>query len=493
MVLVEYDLELYKLAIKKIVEIEAKPCIIGSDDINGDGYREYLIRTEKPDKIWITDHTLTPLAWINISALHLKNALQVLNQSNNQQRHYAVMSGDKFLHLVINVQDVFPKSTHTLPLFPVLISIIIITVLFSLLYFKQPLHLVSLFNKLYSSDRIGCLLLSSNSQVLFVNKTFLTFAGTPDANTAGKTIYQLLSHTEFITVLQHYDDYIQNNYIQYAPEETINTHDNSNQYALEMQFISIKQKHYTQILVIDLKNDNQAERIKLWGAMAQRVAHKIKTPLATILLAIQRLEREYHKSDTQNAEKYDVLTHAAIEEIERVRKNINSFMKFAKLEEPLFQIMAFKPALVRFLKEYELRIPETVHVKTELDEIPVQIKLDEDQFKEAFYNILDNSINAMQSSGNILITLTLVSHPLNEFGGKDMILLQIIDNGRGISAENLKNIFKPGYTTCEHGSGMGLTISKSVFEHHGGTLKINSKEEIGTTTSIYLPVQTNGD
>jgi two-component system, sporulation sensor kinase D len=67
-------------------------------------------------------------------------------------------------------------------------------------------------------------------------------------------------------------------------------------------------------------------------------------------------------------------------------------------------------------------------------------------------------------------------------------VIEIVDNGKGMSKEEINNIFTPGFTTSAHGSGLGLVIAKNIIQSHNGTIKVHSVENSGTAIEIRLPL-----
>jgi signal transduction histidine kinase len=87
-----------------------------------------------------------------------------------------------------------------------------------------------------------------------------------------------------------------------------------------------------------------------------------------------------------------------------------------------------------------------------------------------------------------MVSTSLEAHPLQEWGGQSHALLEISDNGVGISAEDLVRLYDPGFSTSVGGSGMGLTVTQSIVQSHGGEIFVTSRAGIGTTVSIRLPL-----
>jgi signal transduction histidine kinase len=106
------------------------------------------------------------------------------------------------------------------------------------------------------------------------------------------------------------------------------------------------------------------------------------------------------------------------------------------------------------------------------------LELDRDQMKQAFYNIIKNSFEAMKRRG-IMRIRTDMDGPY--------VLVSFTDTGGGMSAETLSRVFEPYFTTKQSGSGLGLLIVRRIVREHGGELGIESSEGKGITLTIRLP------
>src|SRR5207244_2469158 len=110
-------------------------------------------------------------------------------------------------------------------------------------------------------------------------------------------------------------------------------------------------------------------------------------------------------------------------------------------------------------------------------DLPV-LELDRDQMKQAFYNVIKNSFEAMKSRGILRIRTDM---------DESHVIVRFTDTGGGISAENLSRVFEPYFTTKTSGTGLGLLIVRRIVREHGGELSIESSEGKGLTLTIRLP------
>jgi signal transduction histidine kinase len=131
---------------------------------------------------------------------------------------------------------------------------------------------------------------------------------------------------------------------------------------------------------------------------------------------------------------------------------------------------------VRFFAP-EIKDREVV-VEQELRSDLPMLQLDRDQMKQAFYNVIKNSLEAMKQHGTLRIRTDMDdSHVIVSFN----------DSGGGISAENLGRVFEPYFTTKQSGTGLGLLIVRRIVREHGGELSIQTEPGKGLTLIIRLP------
>ena len=123
-----------------------------------------------------------------------------------------------------------------------------------------------------------------------------------------------------------------------------------------------------------------------------------------------------------------------------------------------------------------------INVRREYEDGLPAIKCDEEQLREAFFNIILNSIQAMPGSGDL--TLYCRKHNNN-------LEIKISDTGGGISEEIKDKIFEPLFTTKRGvwGIGLGLPISRRIIERHNGEISFTSKRGEGTTFRIRIPIK----
>ena len=169
----------------------------------------------------------------------------------------------------------------------------------------------------------------------------------------------------------------------------------------------------------------------------------------------------------------------ARDEIGRLDSIVTQFLRAIRPSRPQLQ-----PANINAIVEETLHFfgPEIeardIVVESELrSDLPL-VQIDRDQMKQAFYNIIKNSFEAMKRRGILRIRTDM---------DETHVRVSFADNGGGMSAEALSRVFEPYYTTKSSGSGLGLLIVRRIVREHGGELAIESAESKGLTLTIRLP------
>jgi len=225
---------------------------------------------------------------------------------------------------------------------------------------------------------------------------------------------------------------------------------------------------------INLKNHEltiqkqQLERLAKVGELASRLTHNLRTPLTVIKSTVDVLK--YHTKDSldeKSLQRLDRIKSAS----ENLEKQIEEVLTFVRNKPLDLKNISFKKLLEDTLKNIDL--PESVQVIfPKEDQI---INCDPDKMQIVFMNMISNSIDALDKEGNIRIEITS-----NEIEN----MINIIDNGNGISPENLTRVFDSLFTTKSTGTGLGLPYCKSVIEQHGGTILVSVNP---TTFTITIP------
>jgi len=210
-------------------------------------------------------------------------------------------------------------------------------------------------------------------------------------------------------------------------------------------------------------------------------AHRIKNLIGVAGSKLRRISREVEDDTSKNLmevlsdqekcydEMVNLLGTLKHESLVLDMVDVNSI-----LQSIVFQI-GFRPG------DHDYLCSGNINCILELSDDLPKLKGDARKLKEAFNNVIINAVEAMKNDGSLFISTTYSEITSN-------IEIVFRDTGIGIPVKNLDNIFKPGYTTKEYGSGFGLSIVNRIIRDHKGIINVSSRESEGTEISIYIPV-----
>lgn len=222
------------------------------------------------------------------------------------------------------------------------------------------------------------------------------------------------------------------------------------------------------------------EREGAWREMAKQVAHDIKNPLTPMKLSIQQLQRLQNDDIVKFHHRFQELSPALIEQINTLAQIASEFSYFAKEKIDLNQITDISECIKTVLEVYENQ--ECIEIKLiNSAENNILVLGEKQQYIRIFNNLIKNAVQALYGKNDGVIAIE-IKEENNE------CKISIMDNGYGISKENQSKIFSSQFTTKIDGSGIGLSIVKSIIELLGGRIDFVSKENQGSTFYIYLPI-----
>jgi len=223
----------------------------------------------------------------------------------------------------------------------------------------------------------------------------------------------------------------------------------------------------------------ESERLNALTLLAAGVAHEIGNPLNSLNIHLQLIEREARKLDGAKGAELQESVEVARAEINRLDSIITQFLRAIRPTRPQLRPENINTIVEEAVRFFALEIKDRdIVVEQELrSDLPL-LELDRDQMKQAFYNVIKNSFEAMKSRGILRIRTDL---------DESHVIVRFTDTGGGISAENLSRVFEPYFTTKTSGTGLGLLIVRRIVHEHGGELSIESSEGQGLTLTIRLP------
>jgi len=246
-------------------------------------------------------------------------------------------------------------------------------------------------------------------------------------------------------------------------------------------------KDLTQIR--DLEEEmRRKEWLASLGEMSAGMAHEIRNPLGALAGAMQMLRKDAIEDETNRR-----LMDIAIREATRLDNIITEFLQYARppalnlAERDLNKILAETLDLV----QHEARTRTKINIITSLATGALKATVDQDQLRQVFWNMATNAFEAMPNGGRLTISTSCRHIDAGDRRG-DVIEIAFQDTGEGIPKQNLDKIFLPFFTTKKAGSGLGLAAVHRIVDLHGGWIKVESQEGMGSRFVVCLPSSGDG-
>jgi PAS domain S-box-containing protein len=222
----------------------------------------------------------------------------------------------------------------------------------------------------------------------------------------------------------------------------------------------------------------QTEKLSAMGRLAAGLAHELNSPLTGLLSLIEKY-RGKAEEDTREYMEMSLMLKAS-EHMAKIIKDFGSFSRVQKsefvrlrlndiIEDTLsFSASHVKKSGVQIIKEYADHLPEILGDKTEIQQVII--------------NMITNARDAMHNGGTLILRTGVA--------GDNKVVLECIDDGRGIEKENLDKIFDPFFTTKKsgEGTGLGLSVSYGIIKKHNGEISVETEQGKGTKFTVVLPV-----
>ena len=217
-------------------------------------------------------------------------------------------------------------------------------------------------------------------------------------------------------------------------------------------------------LQAELKKKEHFETISM---VISGVAHEVRNPLFGITSIGQILEKEIELPQ------HKALTQAMLKEAGRMKRLIDEFLLYTKptnLDIKDVDADIFFEEMENYVRAKRDNISLALVIAPSMT-----LRVDIDKIRQVFLNLLNNAIDAANSS------ITISARPIDGF-----IEIVIADDGAGIRKEHLGKVFDPFFTTKKGGTGLGLPICRKIIEDHEGSIHITSSEEKGTNVTLLL-------
>ncbi|MEO8733993.1 MAG: ATP-binding protein, partial [Flavobacteriales bacterium] len=227
----------------------------------------------------------------------------------------------------------------------------------------------------------------------------------------------------------------------------------------------------------------RSERESAWREMARQVAHEIKNPLTPMKLNIQHFQRTWTPDEPDAKERLDRLSAGLVDQIDALSHIADEFTHFAQMP-PARPVDLDLGEVARSSVALYAQQPGTT-VELEGDE-EFNVHIDPDHLLRILNNLIKNAQQAIppEREGHVRVMLKRAG---------DEVIMEVRDNGEGISEEWRERIFTPNFTTKSSGMGLGLSMVQRMVEHAGGRVWFETTTGVGTSFFVALPSKQSPD
>lgn len=222
------------------------------------------------------------------------------------------------------------------------------------------------------------------------------------------------------------------------------------------------------VAIFALLTSKKAEQNKVWVGLSKETAHQLGTPISSLMAWTEILREEYPD---------DELIPEMDKDVKRLQLIADRFSKIGSLPE--MEQVSLKDMLLHVVDYMNRRTSQKVNISLLVDDETITVNVSQQLFEWVFENLCKNAVDAMEGKGSITI---------HAFRIDGKVCIDVTDTGKGIERKNIKNVFRPGFTTKKRGWGLGLSLAKRIVEeyHKGSIFVYNSEIGKGTTFRIVM-------
>ena len=223
------------------------------------------------------------------------------------------------------------------------------------------------------------------------------------------------------------------------------------------------------VAIFALLTSKRAEQNKVWVGLSKETAHQLGTPISSLMAWLAILKESYPN---------DKLLPELDKDVQRLQLVADRFSKIGSIPEPVPASM--NEVLYHVVDYMDRRTSKKIQMIADLPDEDIIIKMNASLFEWVIENLCKNAVDAMGGEcGQIVLHLEQLDNK---------VVVELSDTGKGIKKKNIKNVFRPGFTTKQRGWGLGLSLAKRIVEdyHHGKIFVKSSELGKGTTFRIEL-------
>jgi two-component system, NtrC family, nitrogen regulation sensor histidine kinase NtrY len=256
--------------------------------------------------------------------------------------------------------------------------------------------------------------------------------------------------------------------------------------SIRKTIFKIREKTVNLVSVQNILTELEEEEIEVWKKLISVLTHEIMnsvTPIKSLTNTVIKLHETASVAATQGESNNSDDILLALRAIQKRSKGLLSFVEIyrhlTRIPKPVFQEIRLKSLIneIIILLDSEMRSYK-ISLTSEVTPENIITNIDEKLISQVIINLIKNSTEAIHNRQDRKIGVKAFLSPQNE------AIIQVTDNGPGIDADLMDKIFIPFFTTKEHGSGIGLSLSRQIMKLHGGSISVSSNPGVETTFSL---------
>ena len=259
--------------------------------------------------------------------------------------------------------------------------------------------------------------------------------------------------------------------------------------ALYATGFKLRGQNFILVSIQNIHSELEEKEIEAWQKLIRVLTHEIMnsiTPIASLASTINELILEswkFRKSDEKIETESLTDIHEAAQTIQKRSQGllhfVDAYRNLTLIQKPNFQIFQIKELFARVEKLMQANIKKkSISFNQKIEPKSLELAADPELIEQVLINLLLNALNAVEGKKEAKIDLDA------KLDGRGRIVIQVKDNGPGISEENLEKIFIPFFSTREGGSGIGLSLSRQIMRLHNGSIGVHSEPGVET---IFTP------
>lgn len=226
------------------------------------------------------------------------------------------------------------------------------------------------------------------------------------------------------------------------------------------------------VAIFALLTSKRAEQNKVWVGLSKETAHQLGTPISSLMAWTTILKETYPDDD---------LLPEMDKDVKRLQLIADRFSKIGSLPEAV--PVSLSEVLDHVIDYMDRRTSKTIQLKKVFPADDIIIRLNASLFEWVIENLCKNAVDAMGGeSGTITLRVETVG---------ERVIVEVSDTGKGIKKKDMRNVFRPGFTTKSRGWGLGLSLAKRIVEeYHDGKIFVKSSE-LGKGTTFRIELKSN--